>query len=143
MSGVNKVILVGNLGVDPEIRTLESGVKVANFTMATNETYKDKNGDRQEKTEWHRIVLWRGLAEIAEKYLQKGKQIYLEGRLRTRQWKDKDDNTKYTTEVVGDNMVMLSGKPPVDSSENSPPPAEENTSEQGSQAAGVEDDLPF
>jgi len=143
MSGVNKVILVGNLGVDPEIRTLESGVKVANFTMATNETYKDKNGDRQEKTEWHRIVLWRGLAEIAEKYLQKGKQIYLEGRLRTRQWKDKDDNTKYTTEVVGDNMVMLGGKPPVDSSENSPPPAEENTSEQGSQAAGVEDDLPF
>jgi len=142
MSGVNKVILVGNLGVDPEIRTLESGVKVANFTMATNETYKDKNGDRQEKTEWHRIVLWRGLAEIAEKYLQKGKQIYLEGRLRTRQWKDKDDNTKYTTEVVGDNMVMLGGKS-VDSSYNSPPPAEENASEQGSQAAGVEDDLPF
>ncbi|MDA9312003.1 single-stranded DNA-binding protein [Vicingaceae bacterium] len=110
MAGVNKVILVGNLGKDPEVRHLENGASVANFSIATSETYKDKNGNRQEQTEWHNVVLWRGLAEIAEKYLKKGSQIYVEGKLRTRSWQDKDGNTRYTTEVVGDQMTMLGGR---------------------------------
>lgn len=111
MSGVNKVILVGRLGKDPEIRNLESGVPVASFTMATSETYKDRTtGERKESTEWHNIVLWRGLAEIASKYLHKGDMVYIEGKLRTRSW-EKEGVTRYTTEIVGDNMTMLSTKP--------------------------------
>lgn len=104
---VNKVILVGNLGQDPEVRRLENGAVVAKFSLATNEVYKDKNGERQKVTEWHNVVVWRGLAEIAEKYLKKGKQIYLEGKLTHRKWQDKDGNTRYTTEVVGNNFQML------------------------------------
>lgn len=108
MSGVNKVILVGRLGKDPEVRNLESGAVVANFTMATSESYRDKTtGDRKEITEWHNIVLWRGLAEIAQKYLHKGDMVYIEGKLRTRSW-EKEGVTRYTTEVVADNMTMLS-----------------------------------
>lgn len=110
MSGVNKVILVGRLGKDPEVRHLESGAVVANFPMATSETYKDKNGNRQEQTEWHNIVLWRGLAEVAEKYLIKGKLVYIEGKLKTRNWQDKEGNTRYITDVVGDKMTMLGSK---------------------------------
>lgn len=111
MSGVNKVILVGRLGKDPEVRNLENGVSVANFTMATSESYKDKTtGDRKEVTEWHNIVLWRGLAEIAAKYLHKGDMVYIEGKIRTRSW-EKEGVTRYTTEIVGDNMTMLSTKP--------------------------------
>lgn len=110
MAGVNKVILVGNLGKDPEVRHLESGVTVANFSIATTETYKDRNtGERKEVTEWHNVVLWRGLAEVAEKYLKKGSQVYVEGKLRTRSW-EKDGVTRYTTEIVGDNMTMLGGR---------------------------------
>jgi single-strand DNA-binding protein len=110
MSGVNKVILVGRLGKDPEVRNLESGVSVANFTMATSETYKDKTtGDRKEVTEWHNIVLWRGLADVAQKYLHKGDMVYIEGKLRTRSW-EKDGVTRYTTEVIADNMTMLSSR---------------------------------
>ena len=105
---VNKVILVGNLGRDPEVRYLESGAAVANFPIATSESYKDRNtGERITSTEWHNVVLWRGLAEVAEKYLRKGNSVYIEGKLRTRSWQDKEGNTRYTTEVVGDNMVML------------------------------------
>ena len=112
MAGVNKVILVGNLGKDPEVRYLEGGTAVANFTLATSESYKDRNsGERVTQTEWHNIVLWRGLAEVAEKWLKKGSQIYVEGKLKTRQWQDKEGNTRYTTEIVGDNMTMLGGKP--------------------------------
>lgn len=108
MSGVNKVILVGRLGKDPEVRNLENGATVANFTMATSESYKDKTtGDKKEITEWHNIVLWRGLAEIAAKYLHKGDMVYVEGKLRTRSW-EKEGVTRYTTEIVGDNMTMLS-----------------------------------
>ena len=111
MAGVNKVILVGNLGRDPEIRTLESGVKVARFSVATTESYNDRNtGQRVDQTEWHNIVLWRGLAEIAEKYLRKGSQVYIEGKLQTRSYQDKDGITKYSTEVVGQNMNMLGGR---------------------------------
>ncbi|MDH5474408.1 MAG: single-stranded DNA-binding protein [Cyclobacteriaceae bacterium] len=110
MSGVNKVILVGRLGKDPEVRHLESGVGVANFSVATSEVYKDRNtGERKEVTEWHNVVLWRGLADVAEKYLKKGDMVYVEGKLRTRSW-EKDNVTRYTTEVVGDNMTMLSTK---------------------------------
>jgi single-strand DNA-binding protein len=108
MSGVNKVILVGRLGKDPEVRNLESGVAVANFTMATSESYRDKTtGEKKEITEWHNVVLWRGLAEIAQKYLHKGDMIFVEGKLRTRSW-EKEGVTRYTTEIVGDNMTMLS-----------------------------------
>ena len=109
MSGVNKVILVGRLGKDPEVRHLENGATVANFSIATSETYKDRQtGERREQTEWHNVVLWRGLAEVAEKYVKKGDMIYVEGKLRTRSW-EKDGVTRYTTEVVGDNMTMLGG----------------------------------
>lgn len=112
MAGVNKVILVGNLGRDPEIRTLESGVKVARFSIATTESYNDRNtGQRVDQTEWHNVVLWRGLAEIAEKYLRKGNQVYIEGKLQTRSYQDKDGITKYSTEIVGQNMNMLGGRP--------------------------------
>lgn len=111
MAGVNKVILIGNLGKDPEVRHLESGVPVASFSIATSESYNDKNtGERKTVTEWHNIVLWRGLAEVAEKYLHKGDQVYIEGKLRTRQW-EKDGVTRYTTEIVGENLTMLGGKP--------------------------------
>lgn len=110
MSGVNKVILVGRLGKDPEVRNLENGATVANFTMATSESYKDKTtGEKKEITEWHNIALWRGLAEIAAKYLHKGDMIYVEGKLRTRSW-EKEGVTRYTTEIIGDNMTMLSTK---------------------------------
>jgi single-strand DNA-binding protein len=110
MSGVNKVILVGRLGKDPEVRNLENGATVANFTMATSESYKDKTtGDKKEVTEWHNVVLWRGLAEIAQRFLHKGDLVYVEGKLRTRSW-EKEGVTRYTTEIVGDNMTMLSSR---------------------------------
>ncbi len=108
MAGVNKVILIGNLGADPEVRHLQNGASVANFRLATSETYKDKTtGERREQTEWHNVVAWRGLAEITEKYLRKGSKVYVEGKLRTRQWQDKDNNTRYTTEIVADEMTLL------------------------------------
>lgn len=110
MAGVNKVILVGNLGKDPEVRHLEGGTAVANFTLATSESYKDKTGQRIEQTEWHSIVVWRGLAEVAEKYLKKGMTIYIEGKLRTKSWDDKEGHKRYTTEVVGDTFTILSKK---------------------------------
>lgn len=108
---VNKVILVGNLGRDPEVRHLENGAVVANFSLATSESYKDRNsGELVTNTDWHNIVLWRGLAEIAEKYLKKGDKVYVEGKLRNRSYQDQEGATKYITEVVGDNLVMM-GKP--------------------------------
>ncbi|WP_400192394.1 single-stranded DNA-binding protein [Hymenobacter sp. B81] len=109
MSSVNKVILVGNLGTDPEVRHLESGSAVAQFRLATNETYKDKSGNRVERTEWHNIVAWRGLAEVAEKYMRKGQSVYVEGKIRTRQYQDKDNQTRYVTEIVADEITMLGG----------------------------------
>ena len=111
MAGVNKVILVGNLGKDPEVRHLEGGNSVANFTLATNEYYKDKQGARVERTEWHNISAWRGLAELAEKYLKKGSQVYVEGKLRTRQYQDKDQQTRYITEIIADEISLLGGRP--------------------------------
>ncbi len=109
MSGINKVILVGRLGKDPEVRTFESGAKKANFTMATSEYRKDKDGNREEFTEWHNIVCWRNLAENAEKYLTKGKMIYLEGKLRTRSWED-NGTKRYITEIEASTFTMLGSK---------------------------------
>jgi len=153
MSGVNKVILVGRLGKDPEVRNLENGAAVANFTMATSETYKDKTtGDRKEITEWHNVVLWRGLADIAAKYLHKGDLIFVEGKIRTRSW-EKEGVTRYTTEIVGDNMTMLSTqrtgagggngnpdyKPSAPQYSNAPSPSDDYKGA----AESATDDLPF
>ncbi len=111
MAGVNKVILVGNLGKDPEVRHLENGRAVANFSLATSESYKNREGERVTQTEWHNIVLWGPLAELAEKYLKKGSQIYLEGKITNRSYEDKDGVQKYITEVVGRDMTFLGGRP--------------------------------
>ena len=136
MAGINKVILVGNLGKDPEVRYLDSGVAVANFSLATTENYKNKEGERVSQTEWHNVVFWRGLAEIAEKYLKKGDSIYVEGKIRTRKWEDKEGNTRYSTEVLADNMTMLGKKS-----------SKDNTSQELSSSekavSNIEDDLPF
>ena len=110
MSGsVNKVILIGNLGKDPEVKRFENGAVIASFSIATSESYVDKqSGEKKEITDWHDVVLWRGLAEVAEKYLHKGTKIYVEGKLKKRSWQDKEGNTRYSTEVVGDEMTILS-----------------------------------
>ena len=107
MRGVNRVMLIGNLGKDPDLQFLEGNIAVAKFSLATTESYKDKNGKLMSQTEWHTVVLWRGLAELAQKYLHKGSLVYIEGRLKTRSWEDKDHNKKFATEVVGDNLIML------------------------------------
>ncbi len=108
---VNKVILVGHLGNDPEVRALEGGVNLARISVATTETYTDRNtGDKVSNTEWHRVVMWRGLATVAEKYLKKGSLVYVEGKLRTRSWEDENKQIRYTTEIVADNMTMLGGR---------------------------------
>ena len=135
MAGVNKVILVGNLGKDPEVRYLDNGVAVANFSLATTENYKNKLGERVSQTEWHNIVLWRGLAEVAEKYLKKGASVYIEGKIKTRKWEDKDGKTRYNTEILVDNMNMLGVKQP---KEDSPSSASESVT-----ADDKSDDLPF
>src|SRR3954451_24873525 len=109
MGSVNKVILVGNLGRDAELRYTPGGAAVATLNMATTETWNDKSGQKQEKTEWHRVVFWGKVAESLTEYLTKGKQVYIEGRLETRQWNDKDGNKRYTTEVKGDKIVLLGG----------------------------------
>jgi single-strand DNA-binding protein len=145
--GVNKVILIGNLGGDPEVRYTPDGVAVANFSLATSENWKDRNGERQERTEWHRLVLWRQLAEIAKEYLKKGSKVYIEGKLQTRSWDDKSGQKHYTTEVVVAQMEMLDsregsggggggGGGGQNYSPQEPPPY------QGG-GAGDEDDLPF
>jgi single-strand DNA-binding protein len=149
---VNKVILVGNVGKDPEVRYLDSGVAVASFPFATSETYKNKEGERVTTTEWHNIVLWRGLAEVAEKYVRKGSQLFLEGKIRTRSYEDKEGVRKYMTEIVADNMQMLGKKSdgPSESRENdNPSSGEENQPQSGEpqnpyNGTGEEnDDLPF
>lgn len=136
MSGVNKVILLGNLGKDPEVRYLDNGVAVANFSLATTENYKNKQGERVSQTEWHNVVFWRGLAEVAEKYLKKGDSIYLEGKIRTRKWEDKEGNTRYSTEVLADNMTMLGKK-------NSQVSDSQELTSNEKLVSNDEDDLPF
>ena len=107
MRGVNRVMLIGNLGKDPDIQFLEGNIAVAKFSLATTETYKDRSGKLISQTEWHTVVLWRGLAELAQKYLHRGSLVYIEGRLKTRSWEDKEGNKKFATEIVGDNLIML------------------------------------
>lgn len=139
MAGVNKVILVGNLGKDPEVRYLDSGVAVANFSLATTENYKNKQGEKVSQTEWHNIVLWRGLAEVAEKWLKKGSSVYIEGKIRTNKWEDKEGKTRYNTEILADNMTMLGNK---NNSEDSDRNNSQSISEKKSVNDG-NDDLPF
>ncbi|MBU6468592.1 MAG: single-stranded DNA-binding protein [Betaproteobacteria bacterium] len=150
MASVNKVILVGNLGRDPEVRYSSEGAAIANISVATTDVWKDKSGEKQEKTEWHRVAFFGRLAEIAGEYLKKGSQVYLEGRLQTRKWQDKDGQERYTTEVIADRMQMLGGR---SMSANSEPPMD-MSSEGGSSspAGGVKaatkfddfaDDIPF
>lgn len=146
MAGVNRVILLGHLGKDPEIRHLDTGIKVASFTLATTETFL-KDGQRSEHTEWHNIVAWRGLAEIAEKFLVKGKQACIEGKLRTRSWDDKDGIKRYITEIVADNLVLLGAKAEHKAAGNDAPvdisvPAAHNPPAQFSNNT-PDDDLPF
>ncbi|MEX0811903.1 MAG: single-stranded DNA-binding protein [Chitinophagales bacterium] len=153
MRGVNKVILVGNLGKDPELKKLDSGTSLTRFPMATSESYIDKEGNKIDLTEWHNVVLWRGLADVAEKYLKKGSKVYIEGKLKTRNYQDADNNTRYTTEVVADQMVMLDSKGDNSgSSETSyqpreaaaKPKAESAPAESSSgDQQNYEDDLPF
>ena len=162
MSGVNKVILVGNLGSDPTMRYTSGGTAVVNFNIATSERFTNKNGEKEERTEWHRVVAWARLAEICNEYLKKGKQVYIEGRLQTRQWEDQSGNKRYTTEVVANNMVMLGrvGDAPMDIPSQDVPsqdvpsqdvPSQDIPSQDVPQEEGVaqtapaadDDDLPF
>lgn len=108
---LNKVLLIGNVGKDPEVRHLENGSMVARFSMATTERYKDKNGEFQEQTEWHNIVCWRALAERIEKFVKKGSQLFIEGKIRTGSWEDKTGQTRYTVEIIADNIQILGRKP--------------------------------
>ncbi len=149
MGSLNKVQLIGNLGKDPEVRAIPSGVKVASFSIATSESYTDKSGQKVDKTEWHNIVMWRGLAEVAEKYLRKGKQIYVEGRLQTRSWDDQNGQKKYMTEIIADNIVMLGSAGDRGGSSEGYTPRENNGGSMKSESSGSsmppapEDDLPF
>jgi single-strand DNA-binding protein len=145
VAGVNKVILVGNLGSDPEVRSTPSGQRVANFRMATSRSWSGQDGQRQEKTEWHSIVAWGKLADICERYLTKGKQVYVEGRIETRSWQDKEGQTRYKTEVICEQMQMLGragadrgGEPAMDM-----PPRGGMPDESFAPAGGADDDLPF
>jgi len=142
MAGINRVILVGNLGKDPEVMTFDNGVKKASFSLATTESYKNKEGAKVDQTEWHNIVVWRGLAEVAEKYLRKGSQIYLEGKIKTRSY-EQDGIKKYITEIYGDNFTMLGGRKdggeaPHDHTQQPPAPQQETPEMETPQ-----DDLPF
>ena len=142
MYGVNKVILIGNLGKDPEVRYLEGGVAVAKFSLATTESYK-KDGVKTEQTEWHNIVLWRGLAEVAEKFLKKGMSVYIEGKIRSSSWDDKEGKKHYKTEIVGDNLNIITRK---SGTEGAPASTEPSAAAETAvpQAAGeTTDDLPF
>lgn len=161
MRGVNRVTLIGNLGRDPDIQYIEGNIPVVKFPLATTETYKDKAGQMVSQTEWHNVVLWRGLAELAQRFLHKGSFVYIEGRLRTRNWEDKDQIRRFSTEIVADNMVMLDKKKdqeeaghysrpashPANAGQNEVtaggnPYARENTDHEAA-AGGESDGLPF
>jgi len=136
MAGINKVILIGRLGKEPELRYTPNGDPVVTLTIATSDEWKDKaSGEKQEKVEWHRVVLWRKLAEIAGNYLKKGSQVYIEGKLQTRSWEDKDGNKRYTTEIVAQNLQMLDSLP-----KDIRPEAIQRLMEEDSEK---EDDIPF
>lgn len=138
---LNKAMLIGNLGKDPELRYTPAGVAVATFSIATNESWKDQDGNVQERTEWHNVVAWRKLAEVCGEWLKKGKKVYVEGRIQTRSYDDKNTGAKkYITEIVLDNMIMLDGR---GGAEGSTQPTAVSAPEEPSAAAGKEDDLPF
>lgn len=139
MASVNKVILLGNLGKDPEIKYMSNGEAVANIALATTEAWKDKNGEKKEKTDWHRIVFYRKLAEIVGEYCKKGKSIYVEGRLETRKWQDKSGQDRYTTEIIATDMKLLGSKPS-DAHESRPANKQQST---GTGFDDMQDDLPF
>jgi single-strand DNA-binding protein len=160
MPSVNKVILMGNLGRDPEVRFMPNGDAVCNFSIATTDSWKDKAGERQEKTEWHNIVMYRRLAEIAGEYLKKGRPVYVEGRLQTRKWQTKEGQDRYTTEIIADSMQMLGGRDSASGSDGSSQsqgndnfdqtpqrnaPASPNTSNTNAASSfdEFEDDIPF
>ncbi len=151
MASVNKVILIGNLGRDPETRYMPDGGAVTNVSIATTETWKDKNGEKQEKTEWHRVAFFGKLAEIAGEYLKKGSQVYVEGRLQTRKWQDKDGQDKYTTEIVADRMQMLGSRQGMGGGdrdaggerESRPAAKPAGAKPAGSKFDDFEDDIPF
>jgi len=145
MRGVNRVMLIGNLGKDPDMQYLEGNIGVAKFSLATTETFKDRAGKLISQTEWHTVVLWRGLAELAQKYLHKGSLVYIEGRLRTRSWEDKEGNKKFATEVVGDNLIMLDKRSDGSSHPHIPHDNGEGTghTEPPSIGAPPSEDLPF
>ncbi|HQU99284.1 MAG TPA: single-stranded DNA-binding protein [Nitrosomonas sp.] len=149
MASVNKVILIGNLGKDPETRYMSNGEAVTNITLATTDTWKDKNGDKQEKTEWHRVTFYRKLAEIAGEYLKKGRSVYVEGRLETRKWTDKNGMDRYTTDIIATDMKMLgtrSGSGAFEApqhEEDAPSPATSNASRSAGSFDDMEDDIPF
>ena len=146
--GINKVILIGNLGNDPDTRYTSSGAAVANVSIATSESWKDReSGEQQERTEWHRVVFFGRLAEIVSEYLRKGSQIYVEGRLQTRKWQDKDGNDRYTTEIVANEMQMLGSRgSSADMGQSAPPPRSESAAPSNKGQADsdfVDDDIPF
>ncbi len=157
MAGVNKVILVGHLGRDPELRYTQSGQPVANFTLATSESYSKRDGEREERTEWHRIVAWGRLAEICAEYLSKGRQVYIEGRIQTREWEDREGEKRRTTEIVAREMQMLGrrgetntsyddSQAPAESTSAASPPAESTSAASTTEDPGTpppDDDIPF
>ena len=144
MAGINKVIIVGNLGDNPKIRTMPNGEAVANISVATSESWTDKNtGERREVTEWHRIVLYRRLAEIAGQYLRKGSQVYVEGRLKTRKWQDNNGQDRYTTEIQGDNLQMLGGRQDEPKQAKSSKAKPEPLSAMAEQGDSFDDNIPF
>ncbi len=143
MSGVNKVILLGRLGGDPEIRYTQQGVAVTNFNIATSENWMDKGGQKQERTEWHRIVVWGKIAELCSQYLTKGRQVYLEGRLQTRQWEDKDKNKRYTTEVVAGTVQFLDRAADKGASMGAGAPMDEPLPDLNAPDISADADIPF
>lgn len=145
MASVNKAIIIGNLGANPEIRYMPNGDAVANFNVATSENWTDKNGHKQEKTEWHRVTLYRKLAEIAGQYLKKGRPVYIEGRLETRKWTDKAGIERHTTEIIGNDMKMIGGKPEDSHSQtNNPTKPESAASKQQTYGPGPDSGgIPF
>lgn len=143
MASINKVILIGNLGSDPEVRFTPSGQAVANFNIATNESWKDKNGQDQDRTEWHKIVVWGKQAENCGEYLSKGRPVYIEGKLQTREWTDKDGNKRYTTEVVAQTVQFLGGRPGEGGGKSYAEAKPSAPSKSGGSAPAMDDDIPF
>jgi|SRR5262245_1410065 len=147
MSSLNKVLLIGRLGKDPEIRYTADGSPVANFSLATSDFWTDKNGTRQERTEWHNIVAWNKLADLSKRYLTKGRQVYIEGRLRTREWDDRDGNKRRTVEVIASQLVLLGSRPEGMEAGGASAPRPNRTVSESDEAVGetgiTDDDIPF